>query len=284
MRINHKLGSLKLFYNHLIVYPTPVNLNYAWSFGSLAGIVLSAQLVTGILLAMHYVSHVDHAFASVIHLMYDVPSGMILRYAHANGASLFFTVVYMHVLRGIYYSSGNQPRELVWITGVVLLLAMIVTAFIGYVLPWGLYWPKMLYNVRDIQLKILSPVVLFLYYTGFSGDLAAFNMFSRVPAVKSGKPTCPTVLGVLRMIDVSRVRLDSPTNLVAICVGTLLGDGYAEKRGSSARLTLKQSLEHRGWIMWLHSRASRLDTFSNHGLCRSRRLDLLDNPSIPKVT
>jgi ubiquinol-cytochrome c reductase cytochrome b subunit len=142
MRINHKLGPLKVLNAHLIAYPTPMNLNYFWNWGSLAGIILGAQIVTGILLAMHYVSHVDHAFASVVHLMYDVPSGMILRYAHANGASLFFTVVYMHILRGIYYSSGNQPRELVWITGVVILLVMIITAFIGYVLPWGQIGPK----------------------------------------------------------------------------------------------------------------------------------------------
>jgi ubiquinol-cytochrome c reductase cytochrome b subunit len=98
---------------HLVVYPTPLNLNYMFNFGSLAGVVLCSQIVTGILLAMHYIGSIDHAFSSVVHLMNDVPSGMILRYAHANGASLFFTVVYMHIFRGMYYSSGNQPRELV---------------------------------------------------------------------------------------------------------------------------------------------------------------------------
>jgi ubiquinol-cytochrome c reductase cytochrome b subunit len=137
MRITHKLGSLKVLNQHLFIYPTPVNLNYAFNFGSLAGVVLMVQIITGILLAMHYTAHVDHAFSSVVHLMNDVPSGMILRYTHANGASLFFTVVYLHTFRGIYYSSGNQPRELVWISGVVILLVMIITAFIGYVLPWG---------------------------------------------------------------------------------------------------------------------------------------------------
>jgi ubiquinol-cytochrome c reductase cytochrome b subunit len=110
-RVVHKLGPLKLLYAHLVTYSTPLNLSYLYGFGSLAGIVLVSQIVTGILLAMHYVGHVDHAFASVQHLMTDVPSGMILRYAHANGASLFFTVVYLHVFRGVYYSSGNQPRE-----------------------------------------------------------------------------------------------------------------------------------------------------------------------------
>ena len=132
MRLNHKLGSLKVLYNHLVVYPTPANLNYMWSFGSMAGVVLGAQLVTGILLACHYTAHVDYAFYSVVRIMTEVPSGFILRYAHANGASLFFIVVYLHVFRGIYFSSGNQPRELVWITGVIILLLMIGTAFIGY--------------------------------------------------------------------------------------------------------------------------------------------------------
>ena len=132
MRLQHKLGPLKVLNQHLNTYPTPINLSYAYNFGSLAGIVLASQIVTGILLAMHYVGHVDLAFNSVVHLMNDVPSGMILRYAHANGASLFFIVVYIHILRGVYYSSGNQPREAVWITGVVILLVMVITAFIGY--------------------------------------------------------------------------------------------------------------------------------------------------------
>jgi ubiquinol-cytochrome c reductase cytochrome b subunit len=158
MRINHKLGPLKVLNQHLIAYPTPTNLSYMYNWGSLAGIVLGSQIVTGILLAMHYVGHVDHAFQSVQHLMTDVPSGMILRYAHANGASLFFTVVYMHIFRGIYYSSGNQPREMVWITGVVILLLMIITAFIGYVLPWGLHLgPKC--NLLATNLLCSSPVV-----------------------------------------------------------------------------------------------------------------------------
>ena len=101
MRVFQKVQLLKVVNQHLVVYPTPMNLNWSWSWGSLAGFLLSSQILTGILLAMHYVSHVDYAFQSVQHLMTDVPSGMILRYAHANGASLFFTVVYLHVLRGI---------------------------------------------------------------------------------------------------------------------------------------------------------------------------------------
>lgn len=169
MRLNHKLGPLKILYQHLIIYPTPLNLNYMYNWGSLAGIVLGSQIVTGILLAMHYVGHVDHAFQSVQHLMTDVPSGMILRYAHANGASLFFTVVYMHIFRGIYYSSGNQPRELVWITGVVILLLMIITAFIGYVLPWGQmsFWGATVITSLATVIPVVGKSIVYWLWGGF---------------------------------------------------------------------------------------------------------------------
>lgn len=124
---------------HIIEYPTPSNLNYLWGFGSLAGICLILQILTGIFLAMHYTPHVDLAFLSVEHIMRDVEGGWFLRYMHANGASMFFIVVYLHMFRGLYYGSYASPRELVWIVGVIIFLLMIVTAFIGYVLPWGCF-------------------------------------------------------------------------------------------------------------------------------------------------
>lgn len=119
--------------DHLIEYPTPANLNYWWGFGSLAGICLMIQILTGIFLAMHYTCHVDLAFASVEHIMRDVEGGWLLRYMHANGASMFFIVVYVHLFRGLYYGSYASPREFVWCVGVIILLLMILTAFIGYV-------------------------------------------------------------------------------------------------------------------------------------------------------
>jgi ubiquinol-cytochrome c reductase cytochrome b subunit len=123
--------------NHLITYPTPSNLNGNYNWGVLAGLTLVLQILTGIFLRMHYTPHVDMAFHSVQHLMRDVPNGWALRYLHANGRSLFFIVVYMHLFRRLYYTSYAQPREFVWLIGVVILLVMIITAFIGYVLPWG---------------------------------------------------------------------------------------------------------------------------------------------------
>uniref|UniRef100_A0A151UEY2 Cytochrome b n=1 Tax=Cajanus cajan TaxID=3821 RepID=A0A151UEY2_CAJCA len=121
---------------HLIDYPTPSNLSYWWGFGSLAGICLVIQIVTGVFLAMHYTPHVDLAFNSVEHVMRDVEGGWLLRYMHANGASMFLIVVHLHIFRGLYHASYSSPREFVRCLGVVIFLLMIVTAFTGYVLPW----------------------------------------------------------------------------------------------------------------------------------------------------
>jgi ubiquinol-cytochrome c reductase cytochrome b subunit len=123
--------------SHIIYYPTPISLTYAWSFGSLAGITLVVQMISGIFLSMHYTPNIDLAFSSIEYIMRDVNNGWLLRYIHANGASMFFIVVYAHVCRGLYYGSYMEPRELLWCSGVVLLLLMMATAFTGYVLPWG---------------------------------------------------------------------------------------------------------------------------------------------------
>ena len=118
-------------------YPVPRNLNHFWNFGVLAGLALVIQIVTGIVLAMHYYASTDGAFNSVEHIMRDVNAGWMLRYAHANGASFFFIVVYIHIFRGLYYGSYKAPREMVWMLGLVIFLLMMATAFMGYVLPWG---------------------------------------------------------------------------------------------------------------------------------------------------
>ena len=118
-------------------YPAPRNLSYWWNFGSLAGAALAIQLVTGIVLAMHYVPHGDMAFDSVERIMREVNYGWLLRYVHATGASLFFFVVYVHLFRNLYYGSYKCPREILWWIGIVILLVMVATAFTGYVLPWG---------------------------------------------------------------------------------------------------------------------------------------------------
>jgi len=118
-------------------FPTPKNLNYWWTFGGILALMLGIQIVSGIILAMHYVPHVDHAFNSVERIMRDVNHGWLIRYMHSNGASMFFVAVYLHIFRGLYYGSYKAPREVLWIIGVVIFLLMMATAFIGYVLPWG---------------------------------------------------------------------------------------------------------------------------------------------------
>jgi quinol-cytochrome oxidoreductase complex cytochrome b subunit len=118
-------------------FPMPKNLNYWWNFGALASVALIAMIATGVVLAMHYTPQTTMAFDSVEHIMRDVNYGWLIRYIHANGASMFFIVVYIHIFRGLYYGSYKAPRELLWMLGVVILLLMMATAFMGYVLPWG---------------------------------------------------------------------------------------------------------------------------------------------------
>lgn len=140
--IDYRLPIFSFMDHELRRYPTPKNLNYWWNFGSLAGITLVVMILSGIFLAMHYDPNTEHAFNSVEYIMRNVNYGWFMRYLHANGATMFFIVVYIHMFRGLYYGSYKSPREVLWILGVIILLLMMATAFMGYVLPWGQmsYW------------------------------------------------------------------------------------------------------------------------------------------------
>nr|YP_009131066.1 apocytochrome b [Asparagopsis taxiformis]AHX02402.1 apocytochrome b [Asparagopsis taxiformis] len=165
--------------NHLIDYPTPINIHYAWNFGFLSAMCLIIQILTGIFLAMHYTPHIDLAFASVEHIMRDVNYGWLLRYIHANGASMFFIVVYIHIFRGLYFGSYIKPRHWVWVIGVIIFLLMIITAFIGYVLPWGqmsLWGATVITNLVSAVPLIGNSIVTWLW-GGFSVDNATLNRF-----------------------------------------------------------------------------------------------------------
>lgn len=164
--------------SHIIQYPTPINLNYLWSFGSLAGICLVFQIVSGILLAMHYVPNALHAFLSVEHIMRDVNNGWFLRYIHSNGASFFFIVVYIHIFRGIYYGSYINRLGL-WAIGVAIFLAMMATAFMGYVLPWGQmsFWGATVITNLFSAIPGIGPMIVELLWGGFSVDNATLNRF-----------------------------------------------------------------------------------------------------------
>ncbi|HEX8578931.1 MAG TPA: cytochrome b/b6 [Allosphingosinicella sp.] len=160
-------------------YEVPRNLNYMWNFAVLAGFALMLQIVTGIILAMHYAPAGDLAFRSVEHIMRNVNQGWMLRYAHANGASFFFIVTYIHIFRGLYYGSYKAPRELVWMLGVVILLLMMATAFMGYVLPWGQmsFWgAKVITGLFGAIPLVGEPIQTWLL-GGFAPDNAALNRF-----------------------------------------------------------------------------------------------------------
>ncbi len=132
-----RLPIMGLVHSSFVAYPVPRNLNYMWTFGAILSFMLVAQIVTGVVLAMHYVPSATEAFASIKHIMRDVNYGWLIRYMHTNGASMFFLAVYIHMFRGIYYGSYKPPREVLWILGVIIYFLMMATAFMGYVLPWG---------------------------------------------------------------------------------------------------------------------------------------------------
>lgn len=164
---------------HLIDYPTPSNISYFWSFGSLAGLCLVIQLVTGIFLAMHYTPHVDLAFNSVEHIMRDVNNGWLIRYIHSNGASMFFIVVYSHIGRGLYYGSYIHPRAILWCSGVIIFLLMMATAFMGYVLPWGQmsFWGATVITNLFTAIPLVGESIAYWLWGGFSVDNATLNRF-----------------------------------------------------------------------------------------------------------
>jgi len=160
-------------------YPTPKNLNYWWNFGSLAGIVLTILIATGIVLAMSYTAHVDYAFESVERIMRDVNYGWLLRYIHMNGGSMFFILVYIHMFRGLYYGSYKEPRELLWIIGVFIVLAMMATAFMGYVLPWGQmsFWGATVITNLFSAVPYIGDSIVTWLWGGFSIDNPTLNRF-----------------------------------------------------------------------------------------------------------
>jgi ubiquinol-cytochrome c reductase cytochrome b subunit len=170
---------LRLVNSYLVDSPQPANISYLWNFGSLLGVCLILQILTGVFLAMHYQPHVDFAFSSVEHIMRDVNAGWALRYAHANIASFFFIFVYLHIGRGLYYSSYREPRGLVWTIGVIIFVLMMATAFLGYVLPYG----QMSLWGATVITNLLSAVPVFgkdlveLIWGGFSVSNATLNRF-----------------------------------------------------------------------------------------------------------
>ena len=161
------------------VFPTPKNFNYFWNFGAIATVMLVLMIVTGITLAMHYTPHVSMAFNSVERIMRDVNYGWLIRYLHMNGASFFFIAVYIHIFRGMYYGSYKKPRELLWMLGVLILLLMMATAFMGYVLPWGQmsFWGATVITNLFSAIPVVGDSIVTLLWGGFSVDNPTLNRF-----------------------------------------------------------------------------------------------------------
>ncbi len=155
-----RLPIVGLVHSSFVSYPVPRNLNYFWTFGAILSFMLIIQIITGVILAMHYVPSAAMAFVSVEHIMRDVNYGWLIRYLHSNGASFFFLAVYMHIFRGMYYGSYKNPREVLWILGVIIYVLMMATAFMGYVLPWG--------------------------QMSFAGATVITNLFTAIPLVGTG--------------------------------------------------------------------------------------------------
>lgn len=178
--IEHRMPIFSFIDNVLgTKYQTPKNLSYAWNFGSLAGLALVIQIVTGILLAMNYVPHIDLAFNSVERIMRDVNGGWFIRYTHAVGASMFFIVTYLHMARALYYGSYKYPRELLWFFGIIIFLVMMATAFLGYVLPWGQmsYWGATVITNLFSAIPFVGEAIVHWLWGGYSVANPTLNRF-----------------------------------------------------------------------------------------------------------
>ena len=175
---NDRLPLLTLA-NHLTDYPTPKNLNYWWTFGGILTFCLITQIVTGLTLAMHYIAHADLAFESVEHIMRDVNYGWLIRYIHANGASMFFLAVYIHIFRSLFYGSYKSPREIIWIIGIIIYLLMMASAFMGYVLPWGQmsFWGATVITNLFSAIPLVGEGIVTWLWGGYSVDNPTLTRF-----------------------------------------------------------------------------------------------------------
>ena len=177
--LDKRLPLMRFADENLLSFPTPKNLNYFYTFGFILTMCLVTQIITGIVLAMHYVPNTSLAFDSIEHIMRDVNYGWLIRYMHSNGASMFFLAVFIHMFRGLYYGSYKEPREIIWILGVVIFLLMIITGFMGYVLPWGQmsFWGATVITNLVATIPVIGEPILTLLLGGYSVDNPTLNRF-----------------------------------------------------------------------------------------------------------
>ena len=194
----------------IIDLPTPSNISYLWNFGSLLGLCLVIQILTGIFLAMHYCSDVSIAFSSVIHIMRDVNYGFLLKYIHTNGGSAFFICVYIHIARGLYY--GSYLKIPLWNVGVIIVLIMMVTAFIGYVLPWGQmsFWGATVITNFVSAIPYIGNDIVQWIWGGFSVSNATLNRFFSLHYL------FPFILIALVFIHIILLHIEGSNNLTGL--------------------------------------------------------------------
>lgn len=177
--IDRRLPVFSMMQKEYGVFPTPRNFNYLWNFGAIAMVMLMVMIASGLVLAMHYTADTKLSFSIVERIMRDVDYGWLIRYIHMNGASMFFIAVYVHIFRGLYYGSYKQPRELLWILGVLILLLMMATAFMGYVLPWGQmsFWGATVITNLFSAIPLVGDTIVTWLWGGFSVDNPTLTRF-----------------------------------------------------------------------------------------------------------
>jgi ubiquinol-cytochrome c reductase cytochrome b subunit len=204
--------AVRKFYSYLVYYPSPMNLNYFWNFGFMSGIFLVIQFVTGIFLSMFYTPEVDHAFQSVQHIMRNINYGWLIRYMHSNGASFFFIMIYIHILKAIYYGSYQKPRMLVWFTGVIIYILMMGTAFLGYVLPWGQmsYWAATVITNFLTVIPYFGKDIVYWVWGGYSINNSTLNRFFSLHYL------LPFVIAVLSLYHIFQLHKAGSSNPLGI--------------------------------------------------------------------
>lgn len=262
MRLLKSSTLLGLYNSYVVDSPQPANLSYMWNFGSLLAVCLGTQIVTGVLLAMHYTPNIDLAFVSVEHIMRDVNYGWLLRYIHANVASFFFIFVYGHIARNLYYGSYKSPRVLPWSIGVIMLVLMMGIAFLGYVLPYGqmsLWGATVITNMLSAVPWIGGDFVQFPY---LSLSLLPLGTI-RYSAMRGRKPLTSAQLATFLLV---------PKSLVAFLAGLVDGDGYiaclsTTKGFISIQLVIKLTIADAPMLYQLQAALGlgRVVTYPKHG-------------------
>ena len=210
MKIIFYNNNINLIKKSIINLPTPLNINIIWNFGSILGVILIIQIISGFLLSIHYTPHIELAFNRIIHIIHDINYGWITRLIHINGASFFFFCLFIHIGRGIYYNS--YILKLTWISGSLIFLLTIATAFLGYVLPWGQisYWGATVITNLISAIPFIGNIVVEWIWGGFSINNATLNRFYSFHIIL---PSIITLIVIIHLITLHKTGSNNPIGL-----------------------------------------------------------------------